>query len=349
MLRQCLKVAVTGSMGMGKSSVAKHFNALGFPVFDADAVVHKLYARGGLAVPAVAVLCPEAVVDGAVNRSILSSKIKSDAYLLPKIEEVVHPLVELERDNFCREAEKAHHLLVIFDIPLFLEKFAHDSNSITLKEQGAPLGGMDHIVVATADRHIQEERILARGKMSPETMRMILSKQLPDEVKQRMADFVVHTDLGEGFVCAKAQVAKITEEIIRRNPGHWRSWVGSYIPTPISTTVGDAPVARAATAPCSSTPPANIAVDTVIFDLDDTLADFHPIISDATDAMVDFVRTNMPRTYLGVEDLGAGTGGEGGKRTADAPVAELDDASAASLRQGFLSRLRKESEKYART
>lgn len=169
-------LGLTGSIGMGKSTTAQMFAEEGVPVWDADAAVHRLYARGGAAVAPIRELCPEAVVDGAVNRQALKDWIARDSAALAQIETVVHPLVAQDRQAFLTETDAD---IVLLDIPLLFE--------------GGGAAGMNAVVVVTAPSDVQRARVLDRGTMDETTFETILSKQMPDAEKRDRADYVIET------------------------------------------------------------------------------------------------------------------------------------------------------------
>lgn len=170
------KLGLTGSIGMGKSTTAAMFRDEGVPVWDADATVHKLYAKGGAAVLPIGQEFPDAIVDGTVDRDQLKQIIANDAGVLPKLEAIVHPLVAAERAEFL-DANKAE--LVVFDIPLLFETGADR--------------WLDSVLVVTCPSEVQAKRVLDRGTMSPEQVQMILSRQMPDAEKRARADHVIET------------------------------------------------------------------------------------------------------------------------------------------------------------
>ncbi|PID35435.1 MAG: dephospho-CoA kinase [Rhodobacterales bacterium] len=185
-------IALTGSIGMGKSTTAQIFADLGIPVWDADATVHRLYGKNGKAVPEIARLHPEAVKDGAVDRTALKRWIEKDPQAFAKIEKVVHPLIAEDRLAFLDRAEE----IVVLDIPLLFETGADDL--------------ADVVVVASIDPQTQEQRVLTRGTMSEEMFHNILAKQVPDAVKRARADYIVTTDTPDH---ARQQVVEILESI----------------------------------------------------------------------------------------------------------------------------------------
>ncbi len=176
-------LGLTGSIGMGKSEAASMFRRLGVPVFDADAAVHRLMARGGAAVAAIDAAFPGAVRDGAVDRPALGAQVFDKPESLRRLEAIVHPLVRAERAKFLARALARRVPLVVLDIPLLFET-----------------GGEEHcdaVIVVTAPAAVQRARVLARANMTAEKFASILDQQTPDREKRRRADFVVPTGLGK--------------------------------------------------------------------------------------------------------------------------------------------------------
>lgn len=190
-------IGLTGSIAMGKSETAKMFASLGVPVFDSDAEVHRLYGKGGEAVPAIARIVPQAVVDGAIDRGALSRAIQSEPSLLKAIESTVHPLVRLAQERFLKECSARNHCLAALDIPLLFES-GRD-------------GDVDRVVVVSAPAEIQRARALARPGMTPEKLEVILARQMPDAEKRRRAHYVV--DTSQGLDDARRQVAAIVDAL----------------------------------------------------------------------------------------------------------------------------------------
>lgn len=172
-------LALTGSIGMGKSTAAGFFREAGVPVWDADEAVGRLYARRGAAVPEIARLCPEAVRDETVDRAALKAWILRDPDALTQIEKAVHPLVASDREDFLVGAEAADEPLVVLDIPL-------------LFETGANVAA-DAVVVVSAPPQVQRERVMARPGMTERAFNLMLSKQLPDREKRERADYVIQS------------------------------------------------------------------------------------------------------------------------------------------------------------
>jgi dephospho-CoA kinase len=170
-------IALTGSIGMGKSTVAQMFVDAGIPLFDADAEVRAMQDRGGELVDEIGARFPGSVRDGAVDRAILGARVLGDRDELAALELIVHPRVAQRRDRFIAANAKAPALL--FDIPLLFET-GGDKN-------------FDAVVVVSAPPEMQRARVLARPGMTPAKLDSILSRQLPDPEKRERADFVIDT------------------------------------------------------------------------------------------------------------------------------------------------------------
>ena len=173
-------VGLTGSIGMGKSEVARMFRSVGVPVYDADAAVHELYAKGGAAVGPVGEAFPEAVVDGAVDRDRLSKLVVGDDAAIKRLEAIVHPLVGQHRDRFMAEVREKEEPIVVVDVPLLFETGGE--------------GRVDYVVVVSAPYDVQRQRVLARPGMTAEKFDGIVARQTPDAEKRARADFVIDTN-----------------------------------------------------------------------------------------------------------------------------------------------------------
>jgi dephospho-CoA kinase len=184
-------IGLTGSVGMGKSTTATLFAEAGVPVFDADAAVHRLYA--GAAVAPVEAAFPGVTKDGAIDRAALGAMVIGDHAAMKRLEAIVHPLVRREREAFLERHRAAGAPMVVLDIPLLLE--------------GGGAGEVDVVVVVSAPKPVQKERVLARPGMTEARFEAILAKQMPDAEKRRHARFIVET--GTGLADAARQVRAI--------------------------------------------------------------------------------------------------------------------------------------------
>ena len=197
-----LRIGLTGSIGMGKSTTAQMFRDEGVAVLDSDQIVHDLYR--GAAVAPIAAAFPDVVVDGVVNRSALGAHVLSDPAAMKKLEAIVHPLVWAARDAFIQQRQAQGDWIVVYDVPLLFETGADKS--------------VDAIVVVTAPPELQKQRVLMRPGMTQEKFEAIVGKQTPDTEKRARADFIVET--GEGLDAARAQVRHILKTL--REDSRWR-------------------------------------------------------------------------------------------------------------------------------
>jgi dephospho-CoA kinase len=175
-------LGLTGSIGMGKSTAASMLRALGLPVHDADAAVHRLLARGGKAVAAVEAAFPGVTKDGAIDRKALGARVFGKPAELKRLEAILHPLVREAERAFLRHCRQARHDVVVLDIPLLFETGGEKR--------------CDGVVVVTAPQFLQSQRVLKRPGMTEARLRQILGSQMPDREKRRRADWVVDTGLG---------------------------------------------------------------------------------------------------------------------------------------------------------
>mmetsp|Transcript_788 Transcript_788/g.2873 ORF Transcript_788/g.2873 Transcript_788/m.2873 type:complete len:203 (-) Transcript_788:770-1378(-) len=194
-------LGLTGSIGMGKSTVSSMFREERVPVLDADAVVHQLYAKGGKAVAPVGAAFPGVVIDGAISRPELGKHVVGMEENMKRLEAIVHPLVEEERNAFLSEHRSAAAPLVVLDIPLLFE--THLEHTV------------DAVAVAsTGDAAEQRRRVLARPGMAPDKLDAILARQVPDEEKRRRAAYII--DTSKTLEQTKEQVHMLVEELSKR-------------------------------------------------------------------------------------------------------------------------------------
>jgi dephospho-CoA kinase len=183
-------IGLTGSIGMGKSETAKLFAGEGIPVFDADRVVHALYA--GEASAMIEAAFPGSTKNGVVDRAALARQVTGDAQALGRLESLMHPLVAERRAQFLEETEAP---IVLLDIPLLLETGIKS----------------DAVVVATAPADVQRQRVLARPGMTQAKFEALLARQMSDAQKRAQADYLVTTD--KGLEDAREQVKMILADV----------------------------------------------------------------------------------------------------------------------------------------
>eukprot|EP00884_Botryococcus_braunii_P017423 jgi/Botrbrau1/4364/Bobra.105_2s0011.1 len=193
-----LVLGLTGSIGMGKSTVGKMFVKHGIPLLDADQIVHDLYGAGGAAVPLVEASFPGTAVEGAIWRPKLSTYVVGNEAALRRLEAIVHPLVAEERNKRLQKlAEEGTARLVVVDIPLLFE--THCENEV------------DAVVVVSAPPEVQRDRVLARPGMSPDKLQAILARQMTDEQKRKLADYVI--DTGVSLEETEAQIQLLVSRL----------------------------------------------------------------------------------------------------------------------------------------
>lgn len=181
---------LTGGIGMGKSTAARVFLSRRIPVFDADAAVHALQARGGAAIRPIARAFPAAVRDGAVDREALRRIVLPDAAALTRLERIIHPLVRREEARFLARARARRARLAVLDIPLLFE---------TKRD----LRNLDAVLVVSAPPAVQAHRVLRRPGMTPGRLAAIRARQMPDAEKRRRATHVVRTGLSRFHTVAQ--------------------------------------------------------------------------------------------------------------------------------------------------
>ena len=196
-----LIIGLTGSIGMGKSTVAKRFAANGLAVCDADAEVHKLYGPGGAAVSPIEAAFPGVTGPAGVERPKLAAALLADPSGFKRLEAIVHPLVFEAERNFLRAEVAREAPMAVLEIPLLLE--------------GKAGPRVDVVVVVSAPPEIQRRRVLERPGMTPEKFEQILARQMPDAEKRARADFVV--DTGVSISETEAEVDSIISELRARD------------------------------------------------------------------------------------------------------------------------------------
>jgi dephospho-CoA kinase len=190
-----LVLGLTGSIGMGKSTVAAMFERLGVPLFDADREVRRMQGPGGSLVAAIEAAFPGTTGPQGVDRPKLGAAVFGDPAALVRLEGIVHPAVRAARAAFL--GEQAGAPLVVFDIPLLFEKGGVDE--------------VDQVLVVSAPAQVQRARVLAREGMTADRFAQVLALQMPDSEKRARADHVI--DTGRPLAETEAQVAALVEKL----------------------------------------------------------------------------------------------------------------------------------------
>ncbi len=196
-----IKLALTGSIGMGKSATAAMFAARGIPVYDADASVHSVYAPGGAAVAPLEAAFPGVTnSEGGIDRAKLRAQVLDKPDAMKRLEQIVHPIVGGLQLAFLQKAMEDGQDIVVLDIPLLFE---------TGGDKRA-----DAILVVSAPPDVQRARVLARGQMTEAEFEAIVARQVPDAIKREKADFIIDTSLG--FAHAEESVDEIISQLRHR-------------------------------------------------------------------------------------------------------------------------------------
>ena len=170
---------------MGKSTAAKMLRGIGVPVYDADAAVHRMMSRGGIAVAKVAAAFPGVERDGAIDRAALGKRVFGDDPAMKRLEAIIHPLVREDEKAFLAAHRRRKTRLVVMDVPLLFELGRHQRYDATM--------------VVTAPGFLQRDRVMARPGMTSAQFAAILARQMPDVEKRRHADFIVPSGLGRAL------------------------------------------------------------------------------------------------------------------------------------------------------
>ena len=195
MKRKPVIIGLTGSIGMGKSTVGAMFADEGIAMFDADAAVHKLQGPGGALVAAIESAFPGTTGPNGVDRKALGSAVLGDRDKIARLESIVHPAVGAMRAEFLKD--HAADDIVLFDIPLLFEKGGEKS--------------VDVSVVVSASANVQRERVLARPGMTPDRFEHILALQMADADKRARADHVI--DTGQNLSETRQQVRELVKSL----------------------------------------------------------------------------------------------------------------------------------------
>lgn len=188
-------IGLTGSIGMGKSTVAQMFAEEGAPAFDSDDAVHALYAEGGAAVKPVEAAFPGVTKGGAIDRAALSARVVDHPEAIKQLEAIVHPLVRQAQADFLEAHRNA--AAVVLDVPLLFESGGAER--------------VDKIVVVSAPSDVQRARVMSRADMTEEKFAYLLSRQMPDAEKRARADFII--DTGGEFDATRAQVRAVLDAL----------------------------------------------------------------------------------------------------------------------------------------
>ena len=173
-----IKIGITGSIGMGKSTVSSIFKNNNIKVWDADFEVHNLYKKGKEGYNSIISIYPELKDKVEINRKKVSNLLREKKIDLKLIEEIIHPLLIKSREKFIKKNKKEK--LLIFDIPLLYETKAHI--------------WLDYVINVFCSEKNQIERLKKRENFDTKKINYLISKQISINHKNKKADFVINTD-----------------------------------------------------------------------------------------------------------------------------------------------------------
>jgi len=188
-----IKIAILGDIGSGKSYVAKQF---GYPVFDADAVVTKLYRKSRKCYNKLKKALPEYIVSFPVKKIDISKAIIADQRNLKKIIKIVHPEVRSNMNNFIKKNKDKK--LVILDIPLLMENEINKKNDI--------------LIFIDAKKKEINKRLKKKLNINLKIIEKFKKLQLPVELKKRKSDFIIKNNFKNNSI--KKSVKKVMKKIL---------------------------------------------------------------------------------------------------------------------------------------
>ena len=193
-------MGLTGSIGMGKSAAANIFRSLGIPVFDSDKEAHNLLKNDLGVFNFIKSNFPEAIINSQISRQALGKLVFNNKKHLTLLETLLHPKIKSSQRRFISSAKNRNKNLIVLDIPLLFETGAEKS--------------CDAVMVVTAPKEVQKERVLGRPNMTASKFEEILQNQMPDEEKKKKADHIIQTNLGldKSFV----EISTLIRNIKRR-------------------------------------------------------------------------------------------------------------------------------------
>ncbi|MCL2468633.1 MAG: dephospho-CoA kinase [Alphaproteobacteria bacterium] len=197
--RKTIILGLTGTIGMGKSTVMRMFEKLSAPCLDADLVAHDVIKNNRTAARQLAKLFPQALEKGTINRKKLAAAISKNPAGLLKLEAIIHPLVI----KACRAFIKQHKAkLIVLEVPLLFEAGFDRLCDVTL--------------TVSAKAATQKERVMKRKHMTPAKFRALNSRQFSDKEKRQRADFIIRTDIS--LPDTRRQVKALWKTLVEESP-----------------------------------------------------------------------------------------------------------------------------------
>ena len=188
-----IRLAVVGDIGSGKSYAAKQF---GYPVFNADAEVTKLYRKSKKCYNKLKKTLPDYITSFPVKKSKLSKAIIDNQYNLKKIIKIIHPEIRLRMNNFIKK--NRNKKFVVLDIPLLMENKINRKNDI--------------LIFIDAKKKEINKRLKKKHNINPKIVKKFKKLQLPVEFKKQKSDFIIKNNFRNNFI--KKNVKKVLEKIL---------------------------------------------------------------------------------------------------------------------------------------
>ena len=188
-----IRLAVVGDIGSGKSHVAKQF---GYPVFNADAEVSKLYKTSRKCYNKLKIALPNYITSFPIKKNNLSQAILANKHNMKKIIKIVHPEVRLKMDSFIKKNRKKR--MIVLDIPLLIENKINKKNDI--------------LVFVDADKKQINKRLKNRPNFNLKIVKKFKKLQLPLEIKKRKSNFVIKNNFRNNPI--KKNVKRLKEKIL---------------------------------------------------------------------------------------------------------------------------------------
>ena len=188
-----IRIAVLGDIGSGKSHVAKQF---GYPVFNADVEVAKLYKRSRKCYNKLKKVLPKHIVSFPVKKSEISKSIIANHHNLKKIIKIVHPEVRSKMNNFIKKNKNKK--FVILDIPLLIENKINKKNDI--------------LIFVNAKKKEINKRLKKRPNVNIKVLEKLKKIQLPVELKKKQSHFMIKNNFRNNSI--KKNVKKVMRKIL---------------------------------------------------------------------------------------------------------------------------------------
>ena len=200
-----IKLGLTGSLAMGKSTAAKHLRALSLPVYDADAAVHEFLAKDSDIIAAVLAQFPAASGGKTgIDRTLLGAEIFGNTQKRRALEAILHPRLYQQRSDWTAKMARENHAIIVYDIPLLYETNADDE--------------CDYVAVVSTSSYLQKKRAMIRPNMSEQRLNDIITAQMPNAEKCQRADYIIPTSFG--ITAMKWYIAQMLKDIILQGKTH---------------------------------------------------------------------------------------------------------------------------------